>query len=141
MAGFITTTRYNSIFDAPIQLPETELRRGRYIIAGQIQLTLGQTMRVRCFSLHLVTIITASATPNIFSSALGVVSAGIYLSPMMCSSPVLLSANAPSVVSLNSFAYWDFATPGLYSFIVSNNTSNVDVSVSLTGVAKMLNFS
>jgi len=68
------------------------------------------------------------------------VSAGIYLSPMMCSSACLLAVQSPGVSSMNSFAYKDFATPGLYYFTVSNNTTNVDVSVSLTGVVKLLNY-
>jgi hypothetical protein len=140
MNGFITTQRYGTTLDVPINLPQTELRRGRYINCGQIRLTLGQTLRVRCFNLHLVNIITATATPSIFSTALGIVSAGIYLSPMMCSSPCLLAVQSPGVASLNSFAYRDFSTPGLYYFTVSNNTTNVDVSVSLMGVIKLLNY-
>jgi hypothetical protein len=139
MRGYVTPTRFASTFNLPILLPQTELRRGRYITCGQFQLSLGQTMRVRVLSLHLVSILTASATPSSFSSALGIVSAGIYLTPMMSSSPCLLVANAPGVTALNPFSYRDFSTPGIYYFIVSNNTSNVDVTVAVTGVAKLFN--
>ena len=138
--GFITEQRFGTSLDVPITLPQTELRRGRYINCGQVCLTLGQTMRIRCLNLHLVNIITATAIPNIFSTALGIVSAGIYTSPMACSSACLLSAQSPGIVSLNSFAYKDFSTPGVYYFMVSNNTTNIDVSVALTGVAKLLNY-
>ena len=140
MNGFITTQRYSTAFDVPIALPQTELRRGRYINCGQVRLTLGQTLRVRCLNLHLVNIITATATPHSFSTALGIVSAGIYLTPMMCSSACLLVAKSPGIISLNSFAYRDFSTPGTYYFTVSNNTTNVDVSVALTGTVKLLNY-
>ena len=140
MNGYITTQRFGTTFDVPIQLPQTELRRGRYINCGQVRLTLGQTMRVRSFNLHLISILTATALPSIFSSSLGIVSAGIYTSPMMCSSACLLSAQSPGLISLNTFAYRDFSTPGIYYFTVSNNTSNVDITVALTGVVKLLNY-
>jgi hypothetical protein len=140
MNGYLTPTRFSTNFDVPLQLPQTELRRGRYLNCGQIQLTLGQAMRVRLLDLHLVSILTASATPQIFSTALGVISAGIYTTPMMCSSPCLVSSSSPGVVSLGRYAVREFATPGIYYFLVSNNTSNVDVSVVLTGVVKVLNF-
>jgi hypothetical protein len=140
MNGYITTQRFGTSLDVPISLPQTELRRGRYINCGQVRLTLGQTMRVRCLNLHLVSILTATAVPNSFSAALGLVSAGIYMSPMMCSSACLLTAKSPGIVSLNSFAYKDFSTPGVYYFTISNNTTNIDVSVALTGVVKLLNY-
>jgi len=138
--GFVTTQRFGTTFDVPIALPQTELRRGRYINCGQIRLTLGQIMRVRCLNLHLVSIITATALPDIFSTSLGIVSAGIYLSPMMCSSACLLTMQAPGVMSMNSFSYKDYATPGIYYFTVSNNTTNVDITVALTGAVKLLNY-
>jgi len=140
MNGYITTSRHNSLLDAPILLPQTELRRGRYIIAGQIKLTLGQVLRIRCFTLHFVNILTPTVTPSIFNTAMGLVSASVTTTPMVCSSPLRVSATAPSVVAHNSFSYVDFATPATYYFLVSNNTSNVDISVSLTGVAKILNY-
>ena len=140
MNGFITTQRYNTTFDVPIALPQTELRRGRYINCGQIGLTLGQVLRIRCLNLHLISILTPAESPTVFSTSLGVVSAGVYFSPMMCSSPLLLTASAPGVTSFNSFSYKDFAGPGVYYFTVSNNTENIDVSVALTGVVKLLNY-
>lgn len=138
MTGYITPGRYAQTFDIPISLPQTELRRGRYIIVGQIQLALGQAMRIRCLNLHLVNIITPTAVPATFNTALGIVSAGIFLGPMFCSSAALLSSSSPGIISMNPFQFQDFATPGLYTVVVSNNTSNVDVSVLLTGVAKIL---
>ena len=138
--GYMTPQRYSALFDVPIALPQTELRRGRYLNCGQIKLGLGQTLRVRCLHLHLVSIITASALPDIFSTTLGIVSAGVYTTPMMCSSACLLSLSSPGIASLNSFAYRDFSTPGTYYFAVSNNCSNIDVSVVLTGVAKLISY-
>lgn len=139
MAGFVTPSRYQTIYDMPIQLPQMELRRGRFIVLGAVQLVLGQVMRVRCFNLHLISIITPNVTPNIFSTPLGLVSAGIFTSPMLCSGGILMRCVAPGVVGFNPFAYRDFATPGNYYFGVSNNTSNVDLTVALTGVAKIIN--
>lgn len=139
MSGFVTTSRFQTIYDLPIQLPQMELRRGRYIILGAVQIVLGQTLRVRCFNLHLVNVITPNVVPNIFSTPLGLVSAGIFTSPMLCSGAVLMRCVAPGVVGFNSFAYRDFSTPGTYYFGVSNNTSNVDLTVALTGVAKIFN--
>lgn len=139
MNGYVTGERFQTIYDMPIQLPQMELRRGRYIIAGTIKIGLGQVMRIRCFNLHLVALLTPDDTPDIFNTPLGIVSAGIYNSPMVCSSGVLLHTLSPGVVGFNSFQYRDYATPGTYSFIVSNNSRNVDLSVSMTGVAKIIN--
>ena len=140
MNGYITPSRFGSLLDAPILLPQTELRRGRYIVAGQIKLTLGQVLRIKCFTLHFVNILTPDEAPDIFNTAMGVVSASVTTTPMVCSSPLRVTATSPSVVAASNFAYKDFATPAVYYFIVSNNTSNVDISVALTGVAKILNY-
>jgi hypothetical protein len=139
MNGFVTTDRYQTIYDLPIQLPQMELRRGRYIVCGAVKLVLGQVMRVRCFNLHLINIITPDNTPDIFSTPLGLVSAGVFMSPMLCSGAVLMRCLAPGVAGFNSFQYRDFATPGIYYFAVSNNTRNIDLTVALTGVAKIFN--
>ncbi len=116
-----------------------ELRRGRYIVFGAVRLVLGQVMRVRCFNIHLINIITPDNTPNIFSTPLGLVSAGVFTSPMLCSGSILMKAFSPGVTGFNSFQYQDFGTPGIYYFAVSNNTSNIDLTVAVTGVAKIFN--
>lgn len=139
MNGFVTEDRFQTIYDLPIQLPQMELRRGRFIVFGAITVTLGQVIRVRCFNLHLINIITPESTPNIFSTPLGLVSAGIFTSPMLCSSGVLMRTSSPGVVGFNNFQYRDFAVPGTYYFGVSNNTSNIDLTVAVTGVAKIIN--
>jgi len=139
MKGFVTNERFQTIYDLPIQLPQTELRRGRYIVSGAISIVLGQILRVRCFNLHLINIITPENTPNIFSTSLGLVSAGVFTSPMLCSAGVLMKCSSPGVVGFNNFQYRDFAVPGTYYFGVSNNTRNVDVTVAMTGVAKIIN--
>ena len=139
MNGFVTTDRYQTIYDLPIQLPQTELRRGRYMVFGAVRLVLGQVMRVRCFNVHLINIITPDNTPNIFNTSLGLVSAGVFTSPMLCSGSVLMKCFAPGVTGFNSFQYQDFGTPGIYYFAVSNNTSNIDLTVAVTGVAKIFN--
>ena len=54
MNGYLTTKRYKSLVDLPISLAQTELRRGRYVTCGQVLLTLGQVMRIRCLNLHLI---------------------------------------------------------------------------------------
>jgi len=139
MPGYVTEKRYQTIYDLPIQLPQMELRRGRYMVFGTVNLVLGQIMRIRCFNIHLINIITPGNTPNIFSTPLGLVSAGVFTSPMLCSGSILMKAFSPGVTGFNSFQYQDFATPGLYYFAVSNNTSNIDMTVAVTGVAKIIN--
>lgn len=139
MNGFVTEKRYQTVYDLPIQLPQTELRRGRYMLFGAVRLLLGQTMRIRCLNLHLINIITPSNTPDIFSTPLGLVSAGVFYTPMLCSGAVLLYTSSPGVIAFNSFQYRDFATPGTYYFGISNNTRNIDLTAAVTGVAKIFN--
>jgi hypothetical protein len=137
--GFTTAQRFQQILDLPISLAQTELRRGRFIAAGRIKLELGQVMRVRLFALHFISVLTPLVDPAVFNTALGIVSAGVYISPMICSSALLLKLSSPGIVAANSFACKDFSTPGTYVFLVANNSSNVDASVSLTGSVKVFN--
>lgn len=139
MNGYVTADRFQTIYDLPIQLPQMELRRGRFMIFGAVSLVLGEVMRVRCFNLHVINLITPESTPNIFSTPFGLVSAGIFTSPMLCSAGVLMQSSSPGVVGFNSFQYRDFAVPGIYYFGISNNTSNIDLTVAVTGVAKIIN--
>jgi hypothetical protein len=138
MRGYVTKHRFRSYLNVPIALAQTELRRGRYLNAGQVLVEVGQVMRVSCLNLHLISILTPTVSPSIFNTPLGMVSAGIYLTPMACSSACLLATSSPGVVSTNYFACRDFG-PGLYYFVVSNNCSNCDVAVCLTGAAKLIN--
>src|SRR5258706_11987647 len=101
MRGFVTDERYQAIYDLPIALPQTELRRGRFMPFGAVRIVLGQVMRVRCFSLHLINIITPDNNPDIFSTPLGLASAGVFMSPMLCSGAVLMRCAAPGVVGFN----------------------------------------
>ncbi len=139
MNGFVTTTRFATNYAVPIALPQMELRRGRFTVVGQVQIVLGQTMRVRMLNLHLINVITINTAPVELSTPMGVVSAGIYLGPMITSSPAMLRATSPGVVSMYPFQYREFSTPGIYYFVVSNNTTNIDVTVALTGLASILN--
>lgn len=139
MNGYITDQRFATTYGVPIQLSQTELRRGRFLVAGQVQLFLGQTMRVRSFNLHLINILTTNVVPSLLSTPIGVVSAGIFLGKMLTSGAVLMRTSSPGVITLNPFQYRDFSTPGVYYFVVSNNAVNVDVTVALTGVASIFN--
>jgi hypothetical protein len=137
MRGYVRYNRYQTIYDLPISLPQTELRRGRFIVIGTVNLTLGMTMSVRCFNLHLVNLVSPGATPNVFSTSAGLVCAGVFTSPMLCSGEILMKLLSPGIVGFNSFQRKDFGTPGIYYFMVSNNTTNIDFTVCVTGVAKI----
>lgn len=138
MSGYVTASRYDRILTLPVSLPQTELRRGRSIQAAVIRLGLGEEFELRSLTLHLLKILTPGAVPQLNNTALGLVSAGVYQSPMLTGSAACVKATTPGAFSYNPSAPARFSTPGTYTVIVSNNAANIDLAVILTGSVKWI---
>ena len=121
----------------PIAMAQTELRRGKAIQIMQFNLQAGQMLELRCLNLHLLKILTPGVVPAYASQALGVVSVGVYLGPMLTSGAAIVRGYQVGVSQFNPFQARQLRSPGIYTCVVSNNTYNVDVSVCVTGSLKI----
>ncbi len=136
----LTPSRLKEVIALPLCLPQTELRRGQIIQAATIQLQLGQVLRICYFGIHVVNIITPGVVPAVFTTSAGIASAGVYTGSMIGGSACQVALSSPGVREINPFHYREFRSPGIYKVLVSNNTSNVDITMCLTGVAKIFNY-
>lgn len=137
MNGLITPNRLGRIIDIPVCFSSTELNYSRAIHVAQVPLTLGQKMVMRTLTLHVPNILTPTLTPILFNSALGCVSVGVYFGDMLTSPLAVAKMSGVGSCTVNPFSQHVFATPGIYTVVVSNNTNNVDYAVIVTGAFKL----
>jgi hypothetical protein len=124
----------------PVALPETELRRGRTLQVAAITLTLGDRLELRSMNLHLLKILTTGVVPVLNNTAAGLVSVGVYATetPMVTGGCGLVHVDRPGMATWNASAPARFVTPGTYRVLVSNNASNVDLSIIVSGSLKWI---
>lgn len=137
MNGLVTPNRLGRIIDVPIGFASTELNRSRAIHVAQVPVTLGQRLVLRTLTLHVPKALTANVTPILFNSALGYVSVGVYFGDMLTSPLAVAKMSGVGSSTVNPFARHVFSTPGIYTVVVSNNTTNADFSVVTTGAFKL----
>lgn len=137
MNGLITPNRLGRIIDIPVCFSSTELNHSRAIHVAQVPLTLGQKLIMRTLTLHVPNTLTPNVTPALFNSALGYVSVGVYFGDMLTSPLAVAKMSGIGSSTVNPFMQHVFATPGIYTVVVSNNTSNVDYAVVATGAFKL----
>lgn len=134
--GFITTNRFARILNLPISFAQTDLGAAKSIIIAQIPLAMHQRLELRSLTISLIAILTPGVIPNYHNTAMGACSVGLYQSTMI-SSPLAYAAITDNPCTANPFSPCIIQCPGTYSVIVSNNSSNLDMAVSATGVIKI----
>lgn len=134
--GFVTTNRYARALDLPFSFPQTEIRSGKQITVAVIPLAMNQRLVVRSLTLMVVSVLTPGVIPAYLNTAMSLASAGLYRGSMI-TSPLVYAAFADATTSSNVFSPCVLESPGTYSLTVSNNTSNTDLSVVVTGSAKI----
>lgn len=137
MNGYVTPTRLLRVFDIPISFSQTELRRGKSIQIAQIPVELNQQLHVRGLVIHCVKNLTPGAVPIYATTSLGAVSVGLYFGSVLTSPLALAYVVNLGISSVNPFHIVKCLSPGVYTAIISNNTTNMDFSVAATGVAKL----
>lgn len=137
MNGFVTPTRLSRVLDIPISFAQTEIRRGKFIHVAQFPILLGQTIVLRSLTLHTVQNLTPGQIPNYSTTSLGAISAGLYYGSALTSPLALASTVNTGISSLNPFYLVKCASPGVYTIVVSNNTTNMDFAISVTGAIKL----
>lgn len=137
MNGYLTPTRLSQILDLPISFPQTELRRGKFIHIAQFPVEQNQVLQLRNLVLHVLKNLTPGAVPTYATTSLGSVSVGFYFGSVITSPLALAFVTNLGISSANPFSIVKCASPGVYTVIISNNTTNMDFSVSATGIAKL----
>jgi hypothetical protein len=137
MNGLITPNRLGRVIDVPVSFSSTELNRSRAIHVAQIPLTLGQKLVMRTLTLHVPSALTPNVTPTLLNAALGCVSVGVYFGNMLTAPLAVAKMSGVGSCTVNPFSQHILATPGIYTVVVSNNTSNADYAVVVTGAFKL----
>ena len=137
MRGYITPYRLGRILDVPISLPQTELRTNKTIEIAAIPLALGQRMTVQSLTVTVVRILTPGQVAELNNVALGICSVHWLFGFMLTGGLACAATSTVGSSTANLFSRATAGTPGVYRFIVSNNTNNLDLSVVVTGSAKI----
>ena len=133
--GFVTTNRYDRVLNLPVSFPQTNLGSGRTVIICRIPLLINQRIEIRALAVNVVSILTPGVLPVYLNTAMQLASVGFYQTTML-TSPLVYAAYYDQTAMTNPFAPCVVETPGTYTVIVSNNTSNVDMAVVATGSIK-----
>src|ERR1051326_8151685 len=119
---FVHESRYASVIDLPVALPQTEVRRGNAIRVAGITLEPGQRLEIRNFTLNLIRVLSPGVVSDRINTPQGLCSFGLYFGSMLCTPMLLVVAKQVGAVTLNGFVSHSFVTPGYYSAVVFNNT-------------------
>lgn len=136
--ALVTQNIFSRVLAIPVALAQTELRRGRALHVAQFKIELGQALELRSLNLHIVKVLTPGVVPSYINRSLGLASVGVYDGPMLTSALALVKGAQVGISQFNPWSARRFVSPGTYTVVVSNNTSNVDVSVVVTGALKLL---
>jgi len=137
MNGFITSNRFARSLNLPLSFAQTELRSGKAVVISEIKLELHQRLELRTLTLAVIAVLTPGVIPVALNTALGLCSVGLYRGNML-TSPLGYTMFTNQTSTLNPFSPCIVETPGTYKVIVSNNTSNTDLSVTATGALRIL---
>ena len=137
MNGYVTPTRLLRVLDIPISFAQTELRRGKFIQIAQIPIEVTQQLHVRNLTIHCVKNLTPGQVPVYATTSLGTVSVGLYFGSALTSPLAVAYVLNLGISSINPFHVVKCLSPGVYTVVISNNTTNMDFSVAATGVAKL----
>lgn len=135
--AYVNTARFAKSVTLPISLPQTELRRGRSLRVASLTLRGGERLELRSLTLQVLKILTPGPLPIYTNTALGAASVGLYLGEALTSPIAWAFVGSVGTASTNPFNVRRVVTPGLYTVIISNNTSNLDLSVCATGCVRL----
>jgi hypothetical protein len=137
MNGYVTPARFYRVMNLPISFPQTEMRRGNRIVIAQMPVDLGQILTLRALTLHVVSNLSPGQVPVYHTTSLGAISVGLYFGSALTSPLALATLNTVGTSMTNPFHATKCVSPGVYTVVVSNNTSNMDFSVVVTGATKL----
>ncbi len=132
--SYLTSSAFERLQTLPISLPQTELRRQKTLQLMTVILNQGQRLELRSLHLHLLQILTPGVVPSLETGGLGLVSVGFYLGGGMLTGGIgVVGLSQAGVASYHPAQPVWVTSPGVYRVVVANNSSNVDVTVLVTG--------
>lgn len=135
--SFVTEANFERSATLPVALAQTELRAQKRLQVATWRLELGQRIELRSLHLHIVKILTPGVTPQLTNSVGGLASVGIYASVMASSAIGVVLLTEPGVAALTGCEPVRITAPGVYNVVVFNNADNVDLSLVVTGAARL----
>lgn len=137
MNGLLTPARFNAILTVPFNLAQTELRRSKTLHVATLPLFTGQWMDLASMTLNVLRVLTPGASPEYVNTALNSVSVGLYFGDSVASPVAVVKTATVGASVLNPYRRVRVGAPGVYTIKVSNNTSNLDFSVVVTGALRL----
>lgn len=138
----ISLERFERIVDLPLSLPQTVLNARTSILVATVQLFIGQKMCIRWLGGKIVKMGNTDVPVKI-NSNLGLIYIGVYSGDLddvkrpTGVSLVQMPINQATAKRMNPFHFRNFTAPDTYSVFVTNNTSNLNFDVVVTGTAKL----
>ena len=137
MNGYLTDSRLARIINLPIALPQTELRAGKTLVVGTVNLQRGQRLELRSLSLNVAYLLTVGALPDYAYSAYGIALVSLFYGKSDCTPLAHVYSGSRNVYATDAYRRCVFTSPGEYRILVRNNTNNLDLSVAASGAMKI----
>lgn len=136
MNGLVTDNRLKRSVSFPLAMAQTALTAGKVITLASIPVNRGQRLELRSLSIGLLNVLTPDTIPAYLNTAMGLCSVGLYQETML-TSPLAYTFSYGNTTTVNPFTPCIITSPGVYAVLVSNNTSNVDLSVAVSGAIRL----
>lgn len=136
MVGFVTTNRLDRSLNIPLCAAQTELRANKRLVMGTFTLAQFQRLEIRSLTIKIGRVLTPGAVPFYSFTSYGLCSVGIYRGKGTCS-PIVYTMINTDPTTVNPFQPCIISSPGLYTVLMLNNTTNIDLAVVASGVAKL----
>lgn len=139
MSSYLTTDTFGRTLELPLQVPQLELLRNDSLVLATVVLQVGQKFRLRWLNLTLYGTDQTTA-PSKVNSGLGIVYVGLFGPKFNGPTGWPLTALSNSLISSKATNPWDYVdvqVAGTYGLVLVNNTRNLDVSVGVSGLARL----
>ena len=137
MSRYVNQSYFDTVRTLPIVLPQTELKRETSILLASLPLNLGEYMELRSLTLHVIQLLTPGVNPSSEVDAIGAASVSVQLGGMATGAIAVVPIASPGAASLDANKPVVIRAPGVYQVYVRNHSNNVDMSVCVTGSAKI----
>jgi hypothetical protein len=157
--AFVFEDRLLSLFDLPVQLPQTQVPAGGWLAVATVKLDEGQTLDLRWLQIYVAAVENVNANDPCGAVGRSVINpdflpgslAALFLikdwvpgsdpwtqtvlETLLCPSDYALASDAtvPIISVRNMTAPLQISTPGIYTFVILNNSVNRNVSITVDG--------
>jgi hypothetical protein len=147
---YLTDKQLNDVLDLPVSLPASQLKADTWLVLASVRLVSPQKLTYRHLQLQLLDF-TANGDIVYSDSARGLVYVAIFKDydvsqrPGGANSPVipqgsnqdLIVASDVGIISRDQSIPLDLTASGDYSFVIVNNTTNVELRAAVNGQIRL----